>query len=89
MQKARKPKAERVGADGLTDRERLDVRLWFGWGAMLGYDTSPRGYLREAVKPANKPFLLAMPRDKRKAVLRFVIAEHARRQAAAPEPGPC
>lgn len=63
----------------LTDDERRDILLWFGWGWLLGYPTSPRAYLREAVKPAHRAELLAMPRPKRKAILRFVIDEHARR----------
>lgn len=63
----------------LDDRERGDILLWFGWGARLGYPTGPRSYLREALRPKFKPEFLAMPRAKRKAILRFVIEEHARR----------
>jgi hypothetical protein len=59
----------------LTDRERRDIKLWFGWGAVLGYSTNPRAYLREAMKPANKPLFLAVPRAKRKEILQFVIHE--------------
>ena len=62
----------------LTDIERRDILLWFGWGAVLGYGTTPRAYLREAMK--HKALFLAMTRDKRKAILRFVIEEAARRQ---------
>jgi len=52
--------------------------LWFGWGTILGYPTGPRSYLKEAMKSRNKSLFLAMPRAKRKAVLRFVMDEHAR-----------
>jgi hypothetical protein len=67
------------GIAALTDAERRDVLLWFGWGSVLGYETTPRAYLREAMK--HKALFLAMSRDKRKAILRFVIEESARRQA--------
>jgi hypothetical protein len=67
------------GIAALTDAERRDVLLWFGWGTILEYETTPRAYLREAMK--HKALFLAMSRDKRKAILRFVIEESARRQA--------
>lgn len=63
----------------MTEAETGDVKLWFGWGAVLGYPTDPRSYLREAMKPANKSLFLAMARNKRKHILRFVIEEHERR----------
>ena len=63
----------------LTDRERGDIMLWFGWGAILGYPTDPKSYLREALKPENRKLFFDMPRAKRKDVLRFVIEEHGRR----------
>ncbi len=66
----------------LTDRERGDICLWFGWGSVMRYPTAPQDYLREALKPTNRAEFLAMPRPKRKAILRFVIEEHARRNAA-------
>ena len=53
--------------------------LWFGWGAILGYPTSPRDYFREAMKPSNRPLFFAMPRAKRRDILRFIINEHERR----------
>ena len=59
----------------LSNQEVRDIKLWFGWGAVLGYPTDPRSYLREALKPANKPLFLAMPRTKRKEILQFVIHE--------------
>jgi hypothetical protein len=64
----------------LSDREQGDIKLWFGWGSILGYPTGPRDYLREALKSAHRAEFLAMARPKRKAILRFVIAEHARRR---------
>lgn len=63
----------------LTDREEGDIRLWFGWGTILGYPTDPRSYLREAMQPKFKAEFLAMPRARRKEILRFVIDEHGRR----------
>lgn len=63
----------------LSEGEARDVKLWFGWGAVLGYPTNPKAYLREALKPANRALFLAMPRTKRKAALRYVIEEHERR----------
>ena len=68
-------------AFALTEAEVRDIKLWFGWGSIYGYPTSPRDYLREALKPSNISEFLAMPRSKRKAILRFVIDEHARRFA--------
>ena len=38
----------------LSSEEKRDIMLWFGWGAVLGYPTGPRAYLREAMKPDNK-----------------------------------
>ena len=61
----------------LTRDEVRDIRLWFGWGAVLGYSTCPKEYLRSAIR--NKPVFLAIPRAKRRAMLLFVIKEHARR----------
>lgn len=66
-------------AHKLSDVEIRDIRLWFGWGAVLGYHTGPRAYLREAMKPDNKRLFLAMPRAQRKAILWFVIEEYERR----------
>jgi len=63
----------------LNDAERRDIMLWFGWGAMLGYPTGPCDYLREALKPRHRAEFLVMTRPKRKAILRFVVEEHARR----------
>ncbi len=76
-----KPQREAGGSKGeiLTDVEARDIRLWFGWGTVLGYATGPRDYLRDALKPANRALFLAMPRLKRKAILRFIVNEHARR----------
>lgn len=71
----RKPRA----APLLNDAEQRDIGLWFGWGAILNYPTGPRAYLREALKPERRAEFLEMPRPKRKAILRFVIAEHLRR----------
>lgn len=68
----------------LNDAERRDICLWFGWGAVLGYPTGPLNYLREALKPERRAEFLAMPRPKRKAILRFVIDEHARRTIPPP-----
>lgn len=31
--------------DALTDAETRDIRLWFGWGVILDYPTSPVDYL--------------------------------------------
>jgi hypothetical protein len=75
----KRSKQEDSIAAALTDSEQRDVMLWFGWGAILEYETTPRAYLREAMK--HKALFLAMTRDKRKAILRFVIEESARRQA--------
>jgi hypothetical protein len=63
----------------LTDAERRDIMLWFGWGSILDYPTGPLDYLRDALKPSHRADFLAMPRPKRKAILRFIIAEHGRR----------
>jgi hypothetical protein len=68
----------------LTSAETREIRLWFGWGAILGYATDPHSYLRDALKPSHRAEFLAMARPKRKAVLRFVIEEHARRKIIAP-----
>jgi hypothetical protein len=68
-----------VSRTQLTERETGDIMLWFGWGTILGYVTTPRGYLREALKPERRAEFLEMPRPKRRAILRFVIDEHARR----------
>ena len=72
----------------LSDGERRDVCLWFGWGAILGYPTGPLDYLREALKPERRAEFLSMPRPKRKAILRFVIDEHVRRLLPCPVPLP-
>ena len=61
----------------LTEPEIKDIRLWFGWGEVLGYSTSPREYLRSALR--NRSVFLGIPRPKRRAMLQFVIKEHARR----------
>ena len=63
----------------LTAEEICDIRLWFGWGVILEYPTTPKAYLKEALKPSNRKLFLEMSRDKRKAVLRFVIEECNRR----------
>jgi hypothetical protein len=68
----------------LTDAERRDIMLWFGWGSILEYPTGPRDYLREALKPERRVEFLAMARQKRRAILRFVIDEHARRRLPPP-----
>lgn len=54
--------------------------MWFGWGSVLEYPTGPKAYLREALKPERRAEFLSMSRPKRKAILRFVIEEHARRR---------
>jgi len=79
-------RAQRSGSKGplLTDAETRDIQLWFGWGAVLGYATGPLDYLRDALKPSHRADFLAMPRPKRKAILRFVIDEHARRAIPPP-----
>lgn len=63
----------------LTKDEERDIRLWFGWGAIYGYPTGPRAYLREALRPDRKAAFLSMSRGKRRAILRFVIDESERR----------
>lgn len=66
----------------LTEDERRDICLWFGWGSIIGYPTGPRAFLREALKTAERRAeFLGMSRPKRKAILNFVIAEHKRRSA--------
>lgn len=63
----------------LSAEEKRDVLLWFGWGIVLGYPTTPKAYLKEALKVSNKKLFLEMSRDKRKAILNFVIEECNRR----------
>lgn len=58
----------------LSDREIGDIKLWFGWGRVLGYPTKPKDYLRHALK--YKAEFLAMPREKRKAILKYIIEEN-------------
>lgn len=60
--------------------------MWFGWGAILGYPTGPRDYLRAMLAPDMRSRFLEQSRPKRKAILRFVIDEHARRTALPPPP---
>lgn len=62
----------------LSQPEKRDIMLWFGWGAMLGYPTDLRSYLRTSLRE-HKFLFITMPRAKRKEILRFVIEEHARR----------
>lgn len=69
----------------LTDAEKRDIVLWFAWGGILDYPTDPRSYLSEMLRPATRARFLEQPRDLRRAILRFVIDEHARR--AAPDTG--
>ena len=69
---------------GLTAAEIGDIKLWFGWGAVLGYPTDPHSYLREALQPKFKAEFLAMPRVKRKEILLFIIDEHKRRTNSSP-----
>lgn len=66
----------------LTAAEVSDIRLWIGWGNVLGYPTDHKAYLKEALKPEYRPMFLTMPRDKRKAILRYLLAEPALRAAA-------
>ena len=61
--------------------ERRDILLWFGWGALLDYPTTHRDYLRAMLRPDMRAAFLAQPRPLRRAILRFVIDEHARRHA--------
>lgn len=72
----------------LTDAEKRDILLWFGWGAIFGYPTSPRSYLRSMLAPDMRARFLEQPRDLRRAILRFVIDEHARRYPPCPVPLP-
>lgn len=69
----------------LSQPEARDILLWFGWGAILGYPTDPRSYLRTSLRD-HKPELMKMPRTKRKEILQFVIDEHARRLQSFPWP---
>lgn len=71
----------KTAPDALTDAETRDIRLWFGWGVILDYPTDPCAYLRAMMKPDMRARFLEQPRPKRKAILRFVIAEHAQRSA--------
>lgn len=65
----------------LSHKEKNEIKLWFGWGSLLGFPTGPKAYLKDSMKPGNKKLFLEMPRDLRKAVLRFVIDESNRRAA--------
>lgn len=64
----------------LTERETADIKLWFGWGSILKYPTGHKDYLRSALKPTRRGEFLSMPRELRKAILRFVIEENNRRK---------
>jgi hypothetical protein len=55
----------------LGEDEIRDIKLWFGWGKVLEYSTKPKDYLRHAMKH-NADFL-AMPRAKRKEILKYII----------------
>lgn len=59
----------------LTNEEIRDIRLWLGWGLILGYPTDPKAYLKEAIKSKNRAEFLKIPRSKRKSILRFIIKE--------------
>lgn len=62
----------------LSHTEKNEIKLWFGWGNILNYPTGPKDYLRESLRSHRETFL-AMPRDLRKQILRFVIDENIRR----------
>ena len=64
----------------LSFKEKNEIKLWFGWGSLLGYPTGPKDYLRESLRSHRATFL-AMPRDLRKLILGFVIEESNRRAA--------
>lgn len=76
MSRTRKPKIVTL----LNDAEKRDIKLWFAWGNIYDYPTSPRDYLRAMLKPDMRARFLEQPRAKRKAILRFVIEEHAWRR---------
>jgi hypothetical protein len=56
----------------LSDDEVRDIKLWLGWGMVLHFPTKPKDYLRHAMK--HKSDFLAIPRQKRKEILRYIIA---------------
>jgi len=57
----------------LGEDEIRDIKLWFGWGRVLDFPTKPKDYLRHAMK--HKVDFLAMPRAKRKEILKYIIEQ--------------
>ncbi len=57
----------------LGEDEIRDIKLWFGWGRVLNFPTKPKDYLRDAMK--HKADFLAIPRAKRKEILKYVIEQ--------------
>jgi len=55
----------------LSDDEKRDIDLWFGWGKVLNYPTGHKSYLRHAMK--HKIEFLKMDRCKRKNILLYII----------------